>query len=153
MINNFNINYKELQGYTLMPYLLVGENRRNYTVKEWLYILNTVVCRAGREDRWPDTIEGVILQPKQFSCFNEGDPGRSLLVNLYNGVASHENMMILSNAKHVVEAFTETGGGKGFFYTDHYVSKSFYSSAPSNHWCKQYRKVLEAGEHVFISSK
>ena len=38
-----------------------------------LAVAQVIVERRDDLDRWPDTIEGVILQPKQFSAFNPGD--------------------------------------------------------------------------------
>jgi N-acetylmuramoyl-L-alanine amidase len=35
-----------------------------------------VIMERVKDPRWPDTIEGVILQPKQLSCWNQRDPHR-----------------------------------------------------------------------------
>lgn len=37
-----------------------------------------VILERMRDPRWPDDPEGVILQPWQFSCFNQNDPNASL---------------------------------------------------------------------------
>lgn len=36
-----------------------------------------VILERLRDPRWPNDIEGVVLQPWQFSCFNENDPNSS----------------------------------------------------------------------------
>lgn len=33
-----------------------------------------VIRNRVKDTRWPGTEHGVVLQPKQFSCFNAGDP-------------------------------------------------------------------------------
>ena len=33
-----------------------------------------VIRNRMADKRWPKTLSGVVLQPKQFSCFNAGDP-------------------------------------------------------------------------------
>lgn len=38
-----------------------------------LLVANTILERV-RDRRWPDTLEGVIVQPWQFSSFNKNDP-------------------------------------------------------------------------------
>lgn len=52
------------------------------------------VARNRREDpRWPDDWRDVILQPKQFSCFNPEDPNYTKLVNIrmrYNDAVLRE---------------------------------------------------------------
>jgi len=43
------------------------------------------VARNRKEDkrrRWPNTYSGVILQPRQFSAFNLGDPNRQKILNI-----------------------------------------------------------------------
>ena len=43
-------------------------------------------ARNRREDsgrRWPNTYRGVILQPKQFSAFNKGDPNYQKMLNIW----------------------------------------------------------------------
>lgn len=40
-----------------------------------------VVMNRVRDTRWPDTAAGVVLQPRQFSSFNAGDPNASRFPN------------------------------------------------------------------------
>jgi N-acetylmuramoyl-L-alanine amidase len=40
-----------------------------------------VVRNRMIDKRWPDTYEDVILQPLQFSCFNDDDPNRESVIN------------------------------------------------------------------------
>ena len=144
------MEFKDYKSDSLMPYLLVGENRHNYTILEWLYIINTVNCRViGKQ--WPNTTTEVILQPKQFSCFNPGK-SREFLEQLANGIGTHADLSILGDAKLLVEAVGYLGTGE-LEHTDHYVAKWFYDSAPPDHWCFDMHVVAEAGEHIFMSSR
>lgn len=38
-------------------------------------VAEVVLNRVMDQERWSDSIAGVVLQPRQFSCYNEGDPG------------------------------------------------------------------------------
>lgn len=40
-----------------------------------------VVRHRVEDGRWPNTYEGVILQPRQFSCFNLDDPNHHAVLN------------------------------------------------------------------------
>lgn len=56
--------YGEIRGYSYMDQLAVAWVIRN---------------RADRPSWWGRTIEEVCLKPKQFSCWNEGDPNLDVL--------------------------------------------------------------------------
>lgn len=56
----------------LLTALIWGEARGEpYDGK---FAVGMVVFNRVNDPRWPDTYEEVILQPKQFSCFNIEDP-------------------------------------------------------------------------------
>src|SRR6185436_2087066 len=54
--------WREARGETLLGKRLVAQ----------------VIVNRSRDRRWPNTIEGVILQPWQFSSFNKNDPNAVL---------------------------------------------------------------------------
>lgn len=56
------VNERELQ---LLARLMYGENRQDMTQEEAAAIADTVVNRTQYEG-FPDTVEGVLLQPRQF---------------------------------------------------------------------------------------
>lgn len=55
-----------LESVAMLGVLWVGENRR-----------------LDRKHRWPDNLRGVFLQRAQFSCFNQYDPNRAKLLDLW----------------------------------------------------------------------
>lgn len=55
-----------------------------------LVAVANVVTNRVKAGRWRPTVRGVCLQPKQFSCWNEGDPNRTLLLAWAAAVARHE---------------------------------------------------------------
>jgi spore germination cell wall hydrolase CwlJ-like protein len=67
------MNLKEAGALNLLTATIWGEARGEPILGK---IAVGWVIRNRVEDlkRWPDTYEDVILQPKQFSCWNENDP-------------------------------------------------------------------------------
>jgi cell wall hydrolase len=55
--------------------LCVWREARGETARGRRLVANTIVNRTiDPHKRWPTTIEGVVLQPFQFSSFNKNDP-------------------------------------------------------------------------------
>lgn len=66
------MNLRELGPLNLLTALIWGESRgESFDGK---CAVGFVVKNRTKDHRWPDTYEGVILQPKQFSCLNFNDP-------------------------------------------------------------------------------
>lgn len=64
--------FASLTDIHLLGLLIYGEARGENLLGKTA--VGFVVCNRMTDKRWPDSLAEVILQPKQFSCFNENDP-------------------------------------------------------------------------------
>lgn len=60
------------EGELYMLALTIWREARNQPFLGQLLVASTILNRQ-RDPRWPDTITGVVLQHRQFSCYNRGD--------------------------------------------------------------------------------
>lgn len=66
----------------IMARTLYGEARGEYVklgVAALMAVGNVIVNRFKRHTKYGKTLAEVCLKPRQFSCWNEGDPNRSLI--------------------------------------------------------------------------
>ena len=69
---------KTLEMYNnIIAALCVWREARGEIAMAKLLVAVSIVNRAKDLKRWPNTLAGVVLQPKQFSSFNIGDPNAS----------------------------------------------------------------------------
>src|SRR3990167_10378546 len=58
---------------------ILGESLHNTKLDEaYLYTSHVLINRMN-DSRWPNTLQEVVLQPKQFSCMNDPENVRKLL--------------------------------------------------------------------------
>lgn len=57
--------------------LCVWREARGETPRGRRLVAQVIANRVG-DKRWPNTVEGVILQPMQFSSFNKNDPNATM---------------------------------------------------------------------------
>lgn len=64
-----------------------------------------IQCIVGRmrDRRWPDTLRGVCLQPKQFSCWNEGTDIRQRGLLIAEGVVGRSEGREVAQLRDLVE--------------------------------------------------
>jgi len=61
---------------------LYGEARGEYAQAgpaALIAVANVIINRLNREGRYGKTLTEICLKPKQFSCWNQNDPNRSLI--------------------------------------------------------------------------
>ena len=143
--------FNEFSEEVLMTGLMYGEARMTENsevdeLREYIAIGQVVLNRVHSQ-RYPRSVKEVILQPLQFTCFNENDPNSDKIwVFLKNQSPAklYERMMLCSTlvinglAADLVKGATN------------YVSTTFYRKAPAGHWCKKMKPVLRVGGHVFL---
>lgn len=146
----------KLDEFSLMVGLVYGEARMKEDSslnerKEYMAIASTVMNRVAMNPRFPDTIIDVILQPMQFSCFNDNDPNAKLVwnfitkddsVNKGSGLYARIEGMITPVIKNITDDFSNGA--------DHYVALWFYDDARPSHWCRKYHITEMHGGHVFL---
>jgi spore germination cell wall hydrolase CwlJ-like protein len=107
------------------------------TAIAWV-ILNRVTDR-----RWPKTIAGVCLQPKQFSAWNERDPNRTKLIGV--------TLLDEHFAACMAVAWSVIGGvapdpTKG---ANHYLTTELAERSPPP-WFDRQHVVGRLGAHLFL---
>lgn len=75
MLEDINGCFRKLTDARLMALCIYGE-ARSESLAGKIAVAHTVMNRVMLPKWWGKTIQEVILKPKQFSCFNEGDKNR-----------------------------------------------------------------------------
>jgi len=102
-------------------------------------VADVIVERAwDSQDRWPDTIEGVILEPKQFSAFNHDDPN----VFKYPERSTEDDRRTWDECVSAATVALKSGA-RG--WANHYHTKSITPS-----WHDPDKVVGTIGSHVFL---
>ncbi len=148
--------FYDMSDTDLMTGLFFGEARikedtHTDELKELLAIGNTVLNRAN-SSRFPSTIKEVILQPKQFSCFNENDPNIKRIYEFLTNPNRKTN-----NKFHYMSLYAKIIVNKqtyDFSYgADHYVAVWLYEknySIDPGHWMYQMKITSIYGGHIFL---
>ena len=97
---------------------------------------NVIMNRVKAGGWYGASIKDVVLKPYQFSCWNEGDPNRTIILN---ATAAQ-----LSSARNIADKIIDgtlsdiTGGAT------HYHAKSI-----TPYWAKTLTKTATIGNHIF----
>ena len=131
-----------LEPELIMAITVYGEARGEPLLGK-IAVAHTINNRV-KDNRWPNTVVGVCLQPKQFSCWNENDPNCEILTRklwqLKSTDTSYTWKECLFSAFGVVRDYIKdlTEGA------NHYHTNSIHPS-----WAKQMVKTVEIGHHIF----
>jgi spore germination cell wall hydrolase CwlJ-like protein len=146
--------FKKFSDLQLMAGLFFGEARRVEDseldeLKEFTAIGQVVMNRLNSA-RWPSTVYGVILQPKQFSCFNENDPNNEMIwLFLANELPKKLYARAIACATFVLNRMAKDYAQGA----DHYVAQWFYEQKiGTNHWCQNMDITAHYGGHIFLWS-
>jgi len=146
--------FKDFAEIDLLIGLMYGEGRMveiggSDETKEYLGIGCTVRNRTKR--RWPDNYKDVILQPKQFSCYNENDPNYNLIYKFLN--QPEDNPRLYNKLHHLAELVYNNRCDDFSNSADHYVAAWLYDKykpGTSNNWYYKYKLVEVWGGHYFF---
>lgn len=108
-----------------------------------LLVANTIKERV-RDRRWPDTFEGVIIQPWQFSAFNKNDPNN--LVYPWTGASPNPNDKAWLDS---VEAAQKVLGGTNPVPPNH-LANHYHTKNVQPHWSEGKTPVALVGNHKFF---
>ena len=97
-----------------------------------------VIRNRVADPRWPDTIAEVCQQPRQFSCWNEGDP------NLPKLKAANPDIMCLDA---IVDSALNSDPTNG---ANHYLTRALYDSDDRPGWADDMQVTASIGGHVFL---
>lgn len=102
-----------------------------------------VVVNRVNDPRWPGTIHEVCHQPKQFSCWNMGDPNRSMIEN-----ATLDDPKFLRAYAIGAEAMTSHDDPSNG--ANHYMTEGLFYSLKRPSWSDEMRITAHIGRHVFL---
>lgn len=105
---------------------------------EGMLAVAAVVLNRWRDNRWPGSIAAVCWQPKQFSCWNEGDPNRAKMERLTIDKRSFHAAFLA--ALHSLTMPDPTDGA------NHYYAITI--RPPS--WSRRMSETARIGRHVFL---
>jgi len=115
--------------------------------KEYACIANTIKNRALNKARWPNDISSVILQRKQFSCWNENDANRPKMIEF---LETHEPPETWDMMNRIAEDMMSETIEDLSLGANHYMSKSLYFSSKCPSWSKDMKTTAIFGGHVFL---
>lgn len=101
-------------------------------------VAHVVLNRAEKQSWYGKNIRGVILSPKQFSCFNEGDPNREKVLCVQNDEVWADCAMAAWNA-YLGFSDDPTGGAT------HYCRFDVHPS-----WRSKMEQTKQIGSHIFF---
>ena len=92
-----------------------------------------VIRNRVKDDRWPDTVKDVCLQPLQFSCWNGGDPNRTALLAIADRFVHHADAKVDALTRECL--WVAEGLIRGIVRdrtsgANHYVSRRLWETAP-----------------------
>jgi spore germination cell wall hydrolase CwlJ-like protein len=107
-----------------------------------------VIRQRVLDDRWPDDYKGVCLQRSQFSCWNLGDPNRTLLLNIARGV---EFGNLLDEATWIAQGIISgvVHDRAGFGRANHYVTRTLWERKPPE-WLRGLSPTCLVRNHAFF---
>lgn len=115
-------------------------------INEYIAIGNVVMNRVS-SPRFPNTIKDVILQVKQFSWTNTGDPSREKVISfLENKQPSETYRRMKIYAEAVMEGKTKDNS----YGADHYVARWLYEKERKQSWISKMQITSVWGGHVFL---
>jgi spore germination cell wall hydrolase CwlJ-like protein len=102
-------------------------------------IANVIRNRYQRSGKYGKTIAEVCLKPRQFSCWNEGDPNRLLIQEQHLATDPHFNICLMVARKVIEGLWPDLTRG-----SDHYHTTSCLP-----YWARSGKVHLRLGNHVF----
>lgn len=108
--------------------------------------------RAAHKTLWPSTIHGVILQPKQFSCFLQSDPNYpQLLAFAKNSSTIPAQFLLLASEVFSGQVADPTGGAVNYHADTIIKDGKRIPLRPS--WTKNLEFTVQIGRHLFYRLK
>ena len=116
-------------------------------IKEYLAIGCTVMNRV-KSQRWGGTPKSVILQPKQFSWTNDGDPSKDAVLHFLSTKQPNKLYMDLTIYMKSVLSGKCIDFSNG---ANHYVALWLYEKENKQKWIENMTIVEAYGGHIFLT--
>ena len=139
---------KQFTDSEVMFLTIVGE-ARGEPVEGQIAVANVIVNRSRKRQQ---TIKDICLAPKQFSCWNFGDPNRAKIDKLAFRILQGEyNFPEYTQIQWVVEGIIGHKLKDNVKGRDHYMTTSLFNSDKRPSWAKMPKTdPIELGNHTFL---
>jgi spore germination cell wall hydrolase CwlJ-like protein len=129
----------------IMAKTIYGEARGEYRlpnggVNSLVAIGNVIMNRAKRSN---GSIATECLRPYQFSCWNKGDPNRTVIERVCSPDAIYEKCFTIASQLLCGDLQTDVTNGATHYYSAHMRSPPY--------WAINKQPVAVIGNHVFFS--
>jgi N-acetylmuramoyl-L-alanine amidase len=133
---------------------VVGE-ARGEPIEGQVGVANVIKNRAYASNR---SYQDVCLAPKQFSCWNPGDPNFKVLQNLLsnlqygNPISEPEYRQCIAVVRAVQEGdfLDNTNGCKNYVTLNRYEMAKLRNDPSKDHWILSLKKEIILGSQVFL---
>lgn len=109
------------------------------------------IGKDGKPDWWGEGYRGVCLAPKQFSCWNDGDPTQATLIletsRMRNGQESVQPT-VMKQLQWIADGIT-----RGVVNDDLRGATHYHAESVSPSWAKAMIVVARKGHHIFYREK
>jgi len=78
-------------------------------------VANVVLNRVAKGGWWGDSVKDVCLKPYQFSCWNLGDPNRSIILNLDSGFSIYNDALAIAQQAYAGTLADITNGATSYY--------------------------------------
>jgi len=131
--------------------LAVDGEARGETIYGQIAVACVVRNRVATKFRGDDTYPKVILHPKQFSCFNEGD-ARDRLVKLAigRGIEPSPDDRVLTQCLWVARGVFDNYIMDVTQGANHYLTRALFESTGRPEWADPKKLVMTIQRHVFL---
>lgn len=132
-----------MQDCDVLARTLYGEARGEYEridggVASLLAVAHVIKNRASKGGWFGRSIQDVCLKPKQFSCWNSGDPNREILMNVSAGDEVFSQCLLVAE-KTLMNAWPDITKG-----SDHY-----HATYVMPFWAVGKKPCFSIGRHLF----
>ena len=121
-----------------------GEYGKQSGIASLIAVGNVVVNRVSAGGRYGTTIQEVCQKPWQFSCWNEGDPNRRLIMQ------DTINDPVFSICCEVAVKVSQQQWPDLTMGSDHYHASTMPAYPP---WAKNIKPRISIGKHLFYQLK
>lgn len=114
--------------------------------------VNFDIRSDNKPDWWGEGYIGVCTKPKQFSCWNDGDPNASTVYAVAEGLITGLPLGAnIAQLRWIAQGIIEGVIASRVRDADHYLTARLYESITDrNHWARKRAPLMQVGSHVFF---
>jgi N-acetylmuramoyl-L-alanine amidase len=125
----------------IMARTLCGEARSEGD-QGMIAVANVIMNRVAKGGWWGDTVKDVCLKPYQFSCWNENDPNRAVILNLDAGYSIYRDALGIAQQA-CAGSLTDITNGSTSYYA---------KGTPEPKWAFGKDTCAVIGRHLFFNN-